>query len=66
MGNKITFEQAVELRIKQLGLLHKFVAEKINITPVELSQHIGGHRPMPKKVRRDLLRFLNLDKVYTS
>ena len=66
MANKITFEEAVQLRIKQLGLLHKFVADKINITPVELSQHIGGHRPIPKKVRRDLLKFLGLDKIYTS
>ena len=54
------FSKKVEARIIEMGLLHKFVAEKIYISDCRLSQYLRNFRQMPSRVRGDLTKFLNI------
>ena len=57
------FGKKVEARIAEMGLLHKFVAEKIYISDSRLSQFLRGFRGMPGRVKADLIKFLKLDEA---
>lgn len=46
--------------MKEMGLLQKFVAEKIHLSSARLSQFLGGFRQMPAKVKGDLEVFLKM------
>lgn len=57
------FSKKVEAKIAEMGLLHKFVAEKIYISDSRLSQFLRGFRGMPGRVKADLTKFLKIDEA---
>ncbi|MEK7112647.1 MAG: hypothetical protein AAB875_04950 [Patescibacteria group bacterium] len=56
------FSRKVESRIAEMGLLHKFVAEKIGLSDSRLSQFLRGFRGMPPRVKGDLIKFLKIEE----
>lgn len=56
-----TFSRQVFARMREMGLLQKFVAEKIHLSSSRLSQFLGGFRQMPVKVKADLMQFLKME-----
>lgn len=57
------FGKKVEARIVEMGLLHKFVAEKIGLSDSRLSQFLRGFRGMPSRVKADLTKFLKIEEA---
>jgi len=50
----------VRKKINQKGYKHKFIAEKIGISSVQLSQYLSGKRAIPIEVATKLKNFLGL------
>jgi len=50
----------INKRIKLLGLKKKHIANRIGISPVELSYYLNGTRKMPVDVQTKLINYLNL------
>jgi hypothetical protein len=48
--------------MEEMGLLQKFVAEKIHLSSSRLSQYLGGFRQMPAKVKGELEVFLRMNE----
>jgi predicted XRE-type DNA-binding protein len=60
------FCRVVEQRIKEKGLLYKFVASGIHISESRLSQFFRSFRIMPTNVRANLIKFLQMEDVVIS
>ena len=52
--------ELISKKIIEKGYKKKFVAEKTNISSVQLSQYLNGKRVMPTEVYTKIINFLSL------
>jgi len=52
--------ETIEKRIRLLGLKKSHVADRINISPSELSMYLKNKRKMPEDVRTRIKSYLGL------